>query len=233
MIEIPQDDEFETVTATRVHNGDEYWEVGSNSYSFCVPKKYSVEPKVGDKIRVYGRFGNAIRGIVVNDTVLFYRTADEQDKINRQTAQKMREDKLRDYEAKKAEYEAAVAALPPEFQTRIARFWRNNPTFWEFLPYEVFCCQQAVKIATRFKTAEEIRTFYNLPYEKQREELPDLSDQHSGNTFGTACALAQCYVSQPDLLDKMHGALCPLVGCKDYGCYSMEKHQEGEAEAAT
>jgi hypothetical protein len=224
MIEIPQDDtEFEAATIKEVRDSSTYWSIATtNSYCFSLEKKHGVEPKVGDKIRVYGTFGHPIRGVVVNGVVAFYRTAGEQDEINRQAAQKMREDKLREYEAKKGEIEAAVAAFPPEFQARIARFWRNNPTFWEFLPYELFCCQEAVKIAARFKTAEGIHAFYDLPYERQREAAPDLSDQHSGNTFGTACALAQCYVSQPGLLDKMHGALCPLVGCKSYGCYSVE-----------
>jgi hypothetical protein len=132
------------------------------------------------------------------------------------------ENKRKDYEAKKTEYEAAVAALPPEFQARIARFWRNNPSFSENLPYELFCCQEAVKIAARCKTAGGIRIFHDLPCEKQREAVPELSGEHSGNTFGAACLLAQCYLEHPELVDKMHGALCPLVGCKDYGCYSTE-----------
>jgi len=224
MTEIPREDtEFEATTIKEVRDSSTYWSIATtNSYCFSLEKKHGVEPKVGDKIRVYGTFGHPIRGVVVNGVVAFYRTAGEQDEINRQTAQKMREDKLREYEAKKAEYEAAVAALPPEFQARIARFWRNNPSFWENLPYELFCCQEAVKIAARCKTAGGIHAFYDLPCEKQREAVPELSGEHSGNTFGAACLLAQCYLEHPELVDKMHGALCPLVGCKDYGCYSTE-----------
>lgn len=44
--------------------------------------------------------------------------------------------------------------------------------------------------------------------------------EHSGNTFGAACKLAHCFVAEPHLISKMHGALCPLVGCEEYGCWS-------------
>ncbi len=66
---------------------------------------------------------------------------------------------------------------------------------------------------------------------KQKERVPDLAyDEHSGNTFGVACKLAHCYAAEPDLVPKMHGALCPLVGCESYGCWSTTVGQPGPTE---
>ena len=50
---------------------------------------------------------------------------------------------------------------------------------------------------------------------------PYYGNEHSGNTFGFSVRLAYLMAERPDLIAMEHGALCPLVGCKDYGCYSM------------
>jgi hypothetical protein len=45
-----------------------------------------------------------------------------------------------------------------------------------------------------------------------------LADGHSGNTVGCACLLARLYLTSPEDVARMHGALTPLVGCAEYGC---------------
>ena len=69
-------------------------------------------------------------------------------------------------------------------------------------PYEVFCCEQAVLIAKALKTEAEIQKFYDAPYNEQQELVPALSDGHSGNTFGGACALARAWLATKPVSEK-------------------------------
>jgi hypothetical protein len=128
---------------------------------------------------------------------------------------------------------------------------RNPEFRWEYENYEMMVCVDAVRMAracespdigTQLKVhgirlengewaddpAGRLQAFAainskanNYRYELQRELIPSLSDGHSGNSFGAAVRLAYLYLTQPDLVEKEHGALCPLVGCEDYGCYSL------------
>lgn len=66
--------------------------------------------------------------------------------------------------------------------------------------YNIFCCEQAVVIAESLKTKEKIAEFFKLNYDIQKEMVPLLSDDHSGNTFGMSCKLAIAYL--PMLRDK-------------------------------
>ena len=59
-----------------------------------------------------------------------------------------------------------------------------------------------------------------LEYNLQKEVIPNLGEGHSGKSFGAAMFLASMFLQRPALIAKAHGALCPLVGCDDYGCYA-------------
>lgn len=50
-----------------------------------------------------------------------------------------------------------------------------------------------------------------------------ISEGHSGNTFGMACRLAYLYLTEPENVIKLHGALAPLVGSKEYGCVPRDE----------
>jgi hypothetical protein len=64
-----------------------------------------------------------------------------------------------------------------------------------------------------------IEKFAQIPFEKQKEIVPGISDDHSGNTFGCSLKLASLYVSKhSENVVKLHGALAPLVGSEEYGC---------------
>lgn len=216
--------------------GDGGWEVNwadgpADRGTFCcwVPD-HGITPQVGDVITLWGDgFGYAFRGVAVNERVVFYRTAAEQarkdraDQVAREAIQRA------DYEAHKSELDAKVAALPSVFQARIAGFAQRNPDFWwRFGAYEVFTCEQAVVIAAALTTPEAIRDWYGLPWEQQKAAVPALANGHSGNTFGQACQLAAVSLSHPELIPQMHGALCPLVGCRAYGCWAVK---EGDDDA--
>jgi hypothetical protein len=82
----------------------------------------------------------------------------------------------------------------------------------------MFACKEAVKIAKACITVAGVEKFGKLSGDEQKHFVPSLSDGHSGNTFGCAMFLAKCYLTDEKLVAVQHGALCPLVGCKDYGC---------------
>jgi len=125
-----------------------------------------------------------------------------------------------DYDKQKSEYDRRVNALPSPFRARIMGFRNWKPGTWkyDFEPYELFTCEQAAEIAKALKTPEEIDRFQNLEFPEQKKLVPALSEDHSGNTFGAACHLARTYLTYPDLIPAVHGALCPRVGCENYGC---------------
>jgi hypothetical protein len=89
-------------------------------------------------------------------------------------------------------------------------------------------------MAEHLKTGEAIATFHEADLDTQKVLFPGLSPDHSGNTFSTSCTLAKIYIDRPELIEQMHGALCPLVGCKEYGCYAAYPDTDsasGEAHA--
>jgi len=118
------------------------------------------------------------------------------------------------YDQKKQD--AQYNALPPIFQKRIDRFRRSCSNFnHAFGGYELMCCEEAVKIADYCKK--------NNKTVKEFHDNDDLqkgvtSDEHSGNSFGVACLLANYYLNEPDGVILTHGALTGLVSCSEYGC---------------
>jgi hypothetical protein len=137
---------------------------------------------------------------------------------------KVREREAKDkaeFEKNKAKLDAQYQALPEVFQRRIDRFRTNNPDFrWKFEEYEILVCSQAVVIADALKTPEKISSWKSMGFKKQKRLVPGLSDGHSGNTFNAACFLATVYLEQPERVLEQHGAMVPLVGCKEYGCHT-------------
>jgi hypothetical protein len=53
---------------------------------------------------------------------------------------------------------------------------------------------------------------------KQRLAVPELSNGHSGNTFGFACFFAALRFWTPEQAVDAHGALTRVVGCAENGC---------------
>lgn len=186
-------------------------------------------PTVGDTCRLYGQgLGYAVRGAFFNGVKLFYRTAVEQEAFQKEQQEKAKAAQKAEYDKKAEEYEQRIKALPERLQTRIAGFRERNDTFWEFLPYELFCCEEAVAIAAKFDTPEEVDAFYKLPVEEQKAKVPEMQmSEHSGNTFGFSCQLAKfLIIDEPDFVENYHGALCALTGCEDYGCWAMTQQLE-------
>jgi hypothetical protein len=236
-----QQDKFQDKIITKVKEGDKGWTITTDDHwSFFVPKQ-SVVPSVGQIARFYGDgIGSRVRGLDINGQEIFYRSPEQQRERLLQEVAEMDERKKLEFEKNKSELDAKYNSLPKEFRERLDGFRAANPDFrWENESYEMFCCQQAVEIANAFlskatqdllnnlpvdkKAATYLEWFKILKFQQQKMIVPALSNDHSGNTFGAACNLAWLYLTSPNLVPKQHGALCPLVGCKEYGCYAGRK----------
>lgn len=216
------DAEFRDHTIEKVEGpGGGWWTVtDSEGWSIGVPEKDGIVPRVGSSIRFYGQgIGFPVRGISIDGRAVYYRTpAEEEAKRIEDVAESERLQRAK-FARDIAKHDATYAALPPELRRRIDGFRATSPDWrWRFEAYEAFACAEAVKIATACETVERAREFARLDWPKQRKRVPALDDGHSGNTFGFACRLAHWLLSTPATVEVEHGALCPLVGCAQYGC---------------
>lgn len=218
-------DEHEDTTIVSVNK------TGKRSYSFTMETGFSfgisdtdIVPKVGDKIRLYGKgFGYTVRGVEINGEEVYYRTRHEQEVLHNKQVEEYKQERKAKFEANKDKYFADIAALPETFKARFDRFRENNPDFdVEYGDYELFTCKQAVVFADTLKTVEALDAFYDEPWEKQKELVPEMDGGHSGNTFGCAVYLAKLYLTDPTLPEKANGALSPLVGSVEYGDVKKE-----------
>ena len=62
------------------------------------------------------------------------------------------------------------------------------------LEYNLFACEEAIKIATSLRSKDKIIEFHKSSWEDQKLMVPSISDDHSGNTFGMACKIAMVYL---------------------------------------
>lgn len=180
-------------------------------------------PKAGDSARYFGRgIGSCVRGVVFfrpgcQPLVAHYRSEAEHEADNAREAQQRDAEKQAELDASVAERDARWAALPDEFQARHRRFMAGAADYRrDYEEYELFCCEQAWAIVQGGVT--DMTAFRVLDFEQQRAAVPAISDGHSGNTFGVALRLAHWWLTKRENVTAEHGAMVPLVGCKDYGC---------------
>jgi hypothetical protein len=211
---------FEEVLTGVVEMEEDFIEITSDLGTLRINKLPTFTPTVGMKVKYYGKgIGHPIRGVVINDIIFFYRSEEEAKEDHKKYCDELDKKYVEEFEQNKSVMDADYNALPEVFQKRIDRFRSHNKEFrWRYEQYEMFCCKEAIKIATTLKTFEAIKAWKESPQGEQIK-LVDLDHGHSGNSFGCATVLAMLYVSKPDMVVDMHGALTPLVGCKDYGCY--------------
>lgn len=214
------DVEYEDYVIERVERQPGGYEVAFKGGWMVWVEDRGIEPKPGDDMRLYGRgIGYTIRGIAINGNVVRYETVEESQARHRAEIERSNAEERARFEQNRAAIEQRIAALPGVFQQRIARFRANNPDFeWQYLDYELFCCEQAVVIATALGSPIAIRAFHNQEsWDEQRGIVAGLSAQHSGNTFDVACRLAVHYLESPELVVNGRGALTVLAGAEDYG----------------
>ena len=214
----------------------EGWSISLKSGTgFFLDAKWGHTPHIDDKVELFTVQGSTIRGVNLNNNLVFYKS-DETLEEERQAWLKANDERKQlAFEKEKANMDADFEALPYMFQKRILGFRANNPNFRvDFEGYELFCCKEAMKIVTAIPNldAELLKKFKDLDYETQRAAIPTLDDGHSGNTFGCACTLALAYATDPSYVTRVHGALSPLVGSKEYGDISKEELKAQEEKAA-
>jgi hypothetical protein len=221
----PTDTQFQesAVEKVRRYTSGGGWEVSHNgAWVIGVDAgECDVEPKVGETIRTYGRgIGSTVRGIVIGGRVYRYLTEAEESARHEQYCRDMEAKREQEFNEGREDADRRIEALPYIFRKRIYQFQANGGREFrrDYEGYELFCCEQAVAIAEALKTVEALDAWHKLPWGTQLTQVPALSDDHSGNTFGAACALARHYLRNPEFVAKMHGALTPLVGCDAYGC---------------
>jgi hypothetical protein len=248
MIKVAQGDaDYVDVPLEAVHpdRAKNTWSVTlKNGCSLFVSPDGSVEhgdrkieaPTPADTLRLWGKdadqLGSTVRGIALLSserqgsvvvtkvhTLYRYRTQEQQEEQDRKWVEENTAKKKAEWNDNREETAARIAALPERFRERIEFFMRQPDWGWEFGFYELFCCEEAVKIAKALETREKIEAFASMKADRQRELVPDLSEDHSGNTFGAATTLAHCFVTTPQSVFQVHGAMCPAVGCRNYGCW--------------
>lgn len=186
-----------------------------------VPVDVSAAPRT---VRFYGRgFGFSVRGVVIGERVYYYETAEEYEARRQREAEAEKARRVEEWEANYPETSRRVDALPMPFRLRMANFEAKPGWGPEFGPYELMVCEQAAKLAAKLETVEAIQAYAKEPWKRQREVFPEVDKGHSGNSHGAMVSLAILYLTQPELVPKQHGALCPLVGCEDYGCYAARQ----------
>lgn len=211
---IAQDENVETlrVESVRPYEGDE------DHYDVRFEEGMGIglsgaEPKVGDTVTLYGRFGHPVYGWALNGQTVKYETPWERFATRMAMLagfdRKRREAFARD----KAKLDAKYEALPAPLKARIDRFRAERADFRvDSEAYEMAAVGDAPKIARALAKSydwpldenlavtdagpssdaieQAVKWFFDLPYDEQKAMVPDLDEGHSGHTFDSAVGLA-------------------------------------------
>jgi len=211
------DTEYQTYILEKVIDHKNKWELKFNGGTYLYVKKIkNFIPTENMSIKIYGKgFGYPVRGVEINGNIFYYLTPAQQEKKHKKMCIEMDKRDKNNFIKNKKSLDKKYNSLPQCFKERIDGFRKNNKDFrWKFEAYEMFCCQEAIKIAEYFKSPKKIMDWKNKKY----TPMPKCIDEgHSGNTFGCAVVLAYNYLLNPQNVNRIHGALSPLVGSKEYG----------------
>lgn len=212
----------------KVEESEDWYQITIDKCVICsIKKKYGKVPKEGDTITIMckGSLFGETYGMKLNGETVFEFTDEQLEEKRLRWIEKNKREKLEKFENNKERMDADYESLPDFFKKRIDKFRENNPDFRvDYEDYEMFCCKEAIKIASSCKTPEKVKEFRELKtFEEQKAMVPDIDGGHSGNTFGCAISLAYHYLSNPENIVKHHGALAPLVGSKEYGDVPNDK----------
>ena len=62
------------------------------------------------------------------------------------------------------------------------------------VPYNIFCCEQAILISESLQSEDNIINFNGVGWDEQVKLVNGLSNDHSGNTFQMSCRMAIQYL---------------------------------------
>jgi len=216
-------------TIKSVTENGRFWDIETTDGKiFSLETKWGVQPRPGQSVRLQCVRGSEIRGVIIDGERVFYKTDEDLERERQEYLDSIRAEQ----EAELPAHVALAEALPGPWKSRVDMFRKRGGHEWDrrYLGYEVFACQEAAKIAAALPDAEAVVAFHGLTPDEQRERIPALSKDHSGNTFGVACTLARQYHRDARYLPFAHGALDALVGCEAYGCFaSWPKSEQKKA----
>lgn len=223
MSAVAQDDnDFSVGKIVEVESLDGGWsitydDVEANARGQVSVPLYPSSPAKGQVIKMYPHDVSAtLRGVVIDGVTVYYRT--EEESVAWLAEQIAADEAVRqqNFLETRDVYAKRVAALPEPLQARFAYFSHANPDFdWKYGNYELFVCEEAVKIAVAFPSAEAIRVFAKDPFGNGAKIM--LSSDHSAHTFQMAAFIARTLVDAPSELLDVPGALATIVGSAEYG----------------
>ena len=154
------DNEFYDNILKKVTEYDEdSWKltVGDGAMISCI-KNGSFIPKAGMTVRFYGKgFGYTVRGIEIDGHIMYYRTPAQEEERHKKWCEDQDKERKLAFKKNKKNLDKDYNNLPDLFKKRIDKFRKNNSDFrWKYEGYEMFCCKEAVKIASTLKTVENI-----------------------------------------------------------------------------
>lgn len=212
-----------TGVITKVHEGEDYFDVSFGHTGFGIPKPVDKTPEVGQTVTLYLVQGSRIQGVDLDGEPLFFKSkadlAVERQAALEQIEAEKAERKVKFYaelEDPNSDFNKRLNHLPRVFQQRFQKFFRLGEDFWDLAWYELAACETALKIAYTCKSWQKIRLFHNMTWDEQKALIPSMDDGLSGNMFGFACALATVYLRKSKDVRRVRGAMSPLTGSKPY-----------------
>ncbi len=225
------DKQFQDHNITEVKDYGDHYDIVCGNSLLGVDKSpceaAGIVPQSGMSMRTYGGMGYGVRGVDIDGKEVYYRSQQEEDDRHQKEVDEGNALKKKTFEENIAEHDAKYDALPDVFKRRVDKFRGNNPDFrWEYEPYEMMCCEEAVNLADLLKTEKALREWTQMEYDDQMKAVTLLNGGHSGNSMGIAIKLAYFYITDPEKVVQLHGALAPLVGSKEYGCVPRDAKEE-------
>lgn len=224
------DPQYAEEKLTDVTPGEEGWTLEMSGLGIWCPSDQCTQaPAVGETVRLYGKgLGYQVRGIIIEGRVYYYRTEEQEAQRHTDWVRDETRKKRELLERTRGERDARRSALPAVFQERLATYEKRKPDWRaEFELYELSVCEDAARIAAHFGSdLEALERFRKQPWNEQSALISGLFDGHSGNSWDAAVGLAGRYMRDPAFVKGAHGALCGLVGCRNYGCPGADLAKE-------
>lgn len=200
VIEPPLSEKFQTHSLQKVETASDGWYVTAD-WSCFVPRLRpdQLEPEVGDVLLTYGKgIGFDIQGMKLlkasgRAEVLWYRTAAQRVQHRCEYLARSEAKRLQEFLGSATETFAQMEKLPDDLRKQLVSKLDKDPSWaWEpmGLHYTLFAMREGVMLANKFSSIEDLESYYQASPEEQRTYVPELSDGHSGNTFGMAVSVA-------------------------------------------
>lgn len=167
------------------------------------------KPQPGDPMICYGGLGRPITGIVIDDTVLRYKTRAQVEQERQEWLANYERQKEEAYHKNIARWQSEVEALHPTLKKRIRRFEAEKGAyeFWKDSGgYEMYAVNGANALinwasSQAIRPQDQIQALDNwwamnsaeggYDYKGQMELVPEFGDGHSGWTASAAYGMAK------------------------------------------